>query len=289
VLILAASAGGQDLGNKVLGTLGLLAGSQPGTGLYVGDRLLLYSANELIDRNGHSIPVGLDLDALANAVGIQVTFKLPWFSTYMNASLGFPSARVGIQTERSEASIDRFGFGDLYVQPLKVGWKMSQSDIVAGYSFYVPTGQVATQTSDGVGRGYWTHQFSLGSTAYFDRAKTWHISVLASYDLNERRRDIDLTRGNTVQFQGGVGKTLGVVAVGLAGYGLWQVLDDRGAALPEPLRGARDRAFGLGPEIDITLAAVRSQITLRYCHDVAVNTRPLGQILVIGLTLLAHR
>jgi hypothetical protein len=78
------------------------------------------SANDLVDRNGRRIPVGLDLDAVANAMGIQLTFKLPWRMTYMNASLGFPAAHVGLQTERPEVSIDRFGLGDLYVQPLRV-------------------------------------------------------------------------------------------------------------------------------------------------------------------------
>jgi hypothetical protein len=285
----AVPTGGQELGNKVLGTLGLLAGSQPNSGLYVADRFLRYSADDLIDRNGHRIPVGLDLDAVANAVGIQLTFKLPWRLTYMNASLGVPAAQVSLQTERPEVNIDRYGFGDLYVQPLKIGWKMSQIDIVAGYSFYAPTGHFAPRTSDGVGRGYWTHQFSLGSTVYFDRAKTWHISGLASYDLNRRARGIDLTRGATVQFQGGTGKTLGIIDFGLAGYALWQVSDDRGNDLPASVRGARDRAFGLGPEIDITLAPVRSRIALRYCHDVSVNARPLGQVMVVALTILALR
>jgi hypothetical protein len=82
-----------------------------------------------------------------------------------------------------------------------------------------------------------------------------YISGLASYDLNRRARGIDLTRGDTVQFQGGAGKTLGIVDFGLVGYALWQVRDDRGNDLPESVRGARDRAFGLGPEIDFTLCA----------------------------------
>jgi hypothetical protein len=66
---------------------------------------------------------------------------------------------------------------------------------------------------------------------------------------------------------------------------LWQVRDDRGSAVPESLRGALDRAFGLGPEIDVTWAAIRSRFTLRYCHDVAVKTRPFGQILLFGVTV----
>ena len=279
----------QELGNKVLGTLGLLAGSQPGIGLYVANRFLDYRANDLIDRNGHRIPVGLDLDAVANAIGVQVTHKLPWGSAYLNASLGAPAARISLQTERPEVSVDRSGFGDFYLQPLKLGWKMPQIDVVAGYSIYIPTGRFTPRSRDGIGRGYWTHQFSLGSAVYFDRVKTWHLSGLASYDLNRRKRGTDLTRGDTIQFQGGAGKTFGIVDVGLAGYALWQVRDDRGSDLPEALRGARDRAFGLGPEIDITLTPVRGRITLRYCHDVAVNARPLGQVMVIGLTILARR
>jgi hypothetical protein len=163
----AVPTGGQELGNKVLGTLGLLAGSQPPSGLYVADRFLLYSANDLIDRNGHRIPVGLDLDALANAIGIQVTFKLPWRSIYVNASLGVPAARVGIQTERPEASIDRYGFGDLYVQPLKIGWKSPRIDIVAGYSFYAPTGRFTPANQ----RRRWTRL--LDSSVF-----AWERSVL---------------------------------------------------------------------------------------------------------------
>jgi hypothetical protein len=289
VLVWAVPAGAQELGNKVLGTIGLLAGSQPGSGFYVADRFLRYSANELIDRNGNRIPAGLDLDAVANAIGAQMTLKLPWHSLYLNASVGVPAAWVSLRTDQPEVTIDRSGFGDLYVQPVKIGWKMPQFDIVAAYSFYAPTGRFNPQTHEGVGRGYWTNQFSLGSAVYFDHAKTWHISGLASYDLNRRVQGLDLTRGDTVQVQGGAGKTLGIVDAGVAGYALWQVRDDRGSDLPQALRGARDRAFGLGPEIDVTVAPIRSRITLRYCHDVAVRARPLGQILVLGLTVLAWR
>jgi hypothetical protein len=79
------------------------------------------------------------------------------------------------------------------------------------------------------------------------------------------------------------------VGIGVAGYGLWQVRDDRGADLPAALRGARDLALGMGPELNSTLAPVHSQITLRYCRDIAVKSRPQGQILVVQLTILARR
>jgi hypothetical protein len=289
VLIGTAPARAQDLGHKVLGTLGLLAGAQPPSGLYVMDRFISYGANELIDKEGHVVPVGLDLDAIANPIGAQLTFQLSRSSIYMNIAIGFPIAHATASTMLPEASIDRFGLGDLYVQPVKLGWKKRQMDIVTGYAFYAPTGRFTPRGSGGIGRGQWTHQFSLGNALYFDRAKTWHLSGLASYDLNQRKRGIDITRGDTVQIQGGAGKTIRMIDVGVAGYGAWQVRDDRGADVPLPLRGARDRVYGLGPEIDVRLAPIRSRLTARYCRDVSVNSRPLGRILVVGLTVLARR
>ena len=77
--------------------------------------------------------------------------------------------------------------------------------------------------------------------------------------------------------------------MGVASYALWQLTDDTGRDLPETLRGLRDRAFGLGPEVDVNLKSIRSRIAVRYCHDVAVRARPLGQVLVVGFTILAFQ
>ena len=295
-LIGAARTEAQQLGHRVLGSLGLLAGSQPDSGLYVISQFASYGANELFDAEGHRIPLALDLDAWANPVGIQYTFKLPWPSMHMNVAVAAPVAQVSLTTDQPLASVDAFGFGDVYVQPAKIGWKGAQADVVAGYAFYAPTGLYAPRSSGSVGLGQWTHEFSLGSAVYFDRAKTWHVSGLGSYALNQRKQGIDITRGDTIQVQGGAGKTLqggGKILpradVGVAAYGLWQVRNNRGADLPAVLRSARDLDLGLGPELDLTFAPIRSRITVRYCRDVVVKARPRGHILVIGLTIVARR
>jgi hypothetical protein len=127
-LLWAAPAQAQQLGHKVLGSLGLFAGSQPNSGLYVVDEFASYGANELFDRFGNRVPVGLDLDAWANPVGFQLTFKLPRPSMYMNVSAAAPIASVSLQTNQPLASVDTFGLGDVYVQPMKIGWKMPQLD-----------------------------------------------------------------------------------------------------------------------------------------------------------------
>jgi hypothetical protein len=295
-LIWLAPAEAQQLSHKVMGAVGLLAGSQPDSGLYILDSYFSYGSNEVFDGQGHRIPVGFNLDLVANLAGFQVTFKLPWSSMYMNVAVGVPYARLNLSTLVPEVDVDTLGLGDLYVQPLEIGWKRKRMDVVTGYAFYAPTGAFKPKEVGGIGAGQWTHEFSLGGALYFDRAKTWNISALTSYDLNQQKEHIDITRGDTFQFQGGAGKilrlpgkALGTVNMGVAGYGLLQVRHDRGADLPPALSGLRDQVFGLGPEIDVTLAPIRSRFSVRYCRDVRAVARPLGNILVLGLAIVARR
>lgn len=291
LLFVAAEVEAQQVpvGQKLLGTLGLHAGSQPDAGLYLAARYLRYRADELVDRSGASIPVGLELDALGASVGLGVTIEVARLSTWVNAAVGISAAHASLETDRPEASLDRAGLGDLFVQPLKLGWRTAHLDLVAGYAFYAPTGSFTPGGArGGVGRGHWTHEVSAGGAVYFDRAQTWHLTALASLDVNTRKREIDITRGSTLQVQGGAGKRLlGIFEVGLAGYALWQVSDDAGSDLPPVLRGARDRAFGLGPELGLAIPAIRSRLTARYEYDFASRSRPQGQIFFFGLTSAA--
>jgi len=281
----------QDLGHKILGTLGLRAGSQQQPGVYVSDRVVFYRADRAVDRNGATIPIDVDIDAFANGIGAGAVWRIPPLSTYVGASLGVPFAHVRTNSSRPEASSDRFGWGDLFVQPIRLGWLLGEHvDLVAGYAFYAPTGKFEPGLHSGIGRGFWTHQPSLGGTIWFGERGGWNLSALASYDFNGKKRGIDITRGDSVQVQGGAGaQVFRIVEVGLAAYAQWQVQDDSGADLPPALRGARDRVFGLGPEVAATIPVLRSRLSARWEHDVYSRSRPVGQVFVLGLTVAVWR
>jgi hypothetical protein len=289
-LLCAPARGQQDIGHKTLGTLGLRAGEQPDTGIYLTDAFGHYGATKLVDRHGDEIPVGLDLGALAGAFGIAGTFELPKTSIFVGAAASFPIAHVTVNTARPEASIDGFGLGDAYVQPVKLGWRTQWTDLVASYAFYAPTGEFEPGGNDGVGRGNWTHQVSLGGTIAFDPKRRWTLSALASFDVNMRKRNVDITRGATLQVQGGLGYApRRIVQLGVAAYALWQVTDDTGADLPPVFRGARDVAYGLGPEVSLRLPPIHCSLTARYAHDFAVESRPEGELFFFALTTVLWR
>jgi hypothetical protein len=113
--------------------------------------------------------------------------------------------------------------------------------------------------------------------------------ALSSYDLNLRKRDINITRGDTLQVQGGAGVSRSdrVLEAGLAGYWLRQVRPDRGADVPLLLRGLRDRVYKLGPEAAVNVKPIRSQIRIRYEWDLGARSRPQGNIFVVGFALRA--
>ena len=79
-----------------------------------------------------------------------------------------------------------------------------------------------------------------------------------------------------------------MLTVGLDSYALWQVQEDKGADLPAVLRGARDQAAGLGPEAIVLIPPIRTQIAVRWEHDLYARSRPMGQIFLISAAIKAY-
>lgn len=293
VIVLAAwggAVGAQDLGHKLGGMIGLEAGRVPEPAVYLANRLVVFRADHLTDRRGATLPIDLDLGVVSNAVGGAATFELARLSTFYSVAFAVPVAWVSAEVAELEASVDHFGVADIFLQPLRLGWRLGHFDLVTGYSLYVPTGRFRFGDEGGVSTGHLTHQLSLGGTAYFDAARSAWLTALFSYDLNQQKHGLDITRGDFVHVQGGAGaRVVRVLDAGLTGYALWQVRDDRGADVPPALRGARDRAFGVGPEVAVTVPQLRGRASLRYQWDFGTESRPEGTILVFGLTFVTGR
>src|SRR5262249_20720620 len=139
-----------------------------------------------------------------------------------------PLARLRLNIhDHPEASFDRFGLSDVYIEPARLGLRGDRADLVASYGLYIPTGKSPFAGGKGLSSGHITNQFSGGGSIFTGRSRTSFVTALASYDLNLRKRGIDITRGDTLQVQGGAGTNLfgRVVEAGLAFYSLWQVRD----------------------------------------------------------------
>jgi hypothetical protein len=293
LLLVVDRVDAQDLGHRLPGLVGLDAGRVPPPGVYLVDRVVSYRANEIRDRHGNVVPTeDLQLRTLANAAGVSYTFALSNSDLFLTVTGAVPVARLRVNVQdRAEASIDRFGLTDFYIQPARLGWRKSRFDLVGSYGLYLPSGISILAGGNGLSSGQVTHQFSAGGAIFIDKDRTAFVTALTSYDLNLRKRTIDITRGDTLQIQGGAGMSRfdRVLEAGLAGYWLRQVRSDRGADVPPLLSGLRDRVYGFGPEVALNIHAIRSQIRIRYEWDLGARSRPQGNIFVVGFALVAQR
>ena len=284
-LVTGAAADG-DFGHKILGTVGLDAGSQQPEGVYAGDRYIQFDADRYILGNGQPAPVNdLSVRAFANVFGVSATTR--WFDEgpYYSASLAAPVAGLHLRSTTPFQEMDQVGLGDLYFEPVKLGWRLPRLDITTSFSLYAPTGQLNRK---GLAQPQWSEQVSLGGTVFFDDARSLRFSALTSYNIYQRKEHIDITRGDSVQIQGGLGaRVFSLFDIGVTGYGLWQVAKDEGSALPVVAYGQQERAAGLGPEIGIMIPDLRSKVTARYEWDLWSRSRLEGQVLVVSWSVLA--
>jgi len=284
ILVTSAApfADAQQLGYKLLGSVGINAGVQPPPGLALIDNVLHYSSTELRGRHGQVVPIdGLDISATGMAIGASLTTEIR-HSTLLTFAFGLPLAKIRINSDEPAASINGFGFSDMFVQPLKVGWRRPHFDVVTAYMVYVPTGKFEPR-GGGTGRGDWTHQLSLGGALFQDTTRASRLSALASYEINSRKRGIDIRRGDIIQIQGGAGIGVAkVLTVGVASFALWQVTADHGADIPPSLRGQWSRAFGVGPEMNVVIPSWHTRFDLRAERELGVRSRPKGTVVAFS-------
>src|SRR5262249_27596743 len=115
----ASSLAQQQLGTKVMGGLGIDAGTQSPPGLFVLDRFLQFTSTTARGRDGEVLPIpGLDILARANVLGVGYTLATRG-APYLTVAAGVPVARVALNTDDPVVSIDRLGLGDVFVQPIK--------------------------------------------------------------------------------------------------------------------------------------------------------------------------
>ncbi len=286
-MLASRPAAAQQLGYKLLGSLGIDAGAQAPPGLALVDQSIHFGSSQVLDRQGNVVPIdGLHIAAWGSALGASYTTKTR-AAPYLTFALGVPVASIHVSSDDPGASLNGFGFADLVVQPIKVGWRQRRFDVVTGYAAYVPTGHFEPRGGANLGQGHWTHQLSLGG-AVRDSAQTLRASALASYEVNARNRGIDIRRGDMLQLQGGAGAAVRkIFTLGLAGYALWQTTPDRGTDIPPALRDQRSRAFGFGPEADATIPQWKTHVALRVEREFGVRSRPRGQVIALSVAYLA--
>jgi hypothetical protein len=179
-----------------------------------------------------------------------------------------------------------YHFGDIYAQPVMLGWHTPHADVTTGYAFFAPSGRGAA------GLHMWIHEIYFGTTLYPDAQKKWNVATMMYYDFNQRKTNADITVGNILTLSGGAGRTFkkGLANAGLAYGAQWKITHDSGSDIPPVLSINNGRVFGVGPEIGAPLFVSGQNLGLvsfRYLWMVGPKTALGGQTFSVSFTF-AH-
>jgi hypothetical protein len=306
--------GAAEISHYVAGVMNIRDFTVPEPGFYGAVYNYWYSTDRLNDRNGdkvRSVTVGpapgvtLDLDVNVDLYSVVPTFiwVSDWkiagarYAAYIAPSFANSSIEAALTTAAGRginASTSSFGVGDLFVQPVWLGWSQTNWDFALGYGFYAPIGKYHTQTvtlpivgaiqaesSDNIGLGFWTHQIQ-GAAAWYPWAdKRMAVCGALTYEINGKKEDFDLTPGQNLTLNWGISQYLPLtkdqkllLEVGPAGYDSWQITDDSGRDARNP--GVHDQVHAVGGQLGLTYAPWVLAVNFHGFYEYAAEDRFQG-------------
>lgn len=287
LVFLASELPAQFLGLNLRSDVGLKSGTQPRPGVYLTLPMYYDNANTTVqDQHGNTVAVGDDVDFDVFATpALAVTTR--W--SILSATYGFQVMMPITNTRQSLVLADRaenesYGLGDMYVQPLVLGWRSDWVDSRVGYAFFAPTG-AGERSLD-----MWAHEISAGGTVYFDAEHHWHLAATAFYEIHQKKLDQDLRVGDILTIEGGLGGSFmkGDASIGVAYVAQWKTTNDSGDDFPATVPKSKSRVFGLGPEFAVPVFAVGKIVgffNARYVWEFGGRSSLESETLVASFTL----
>ncbi len=264
LLAMAAPARAQLAGDIVRGQYGLTAGTQAPEGLVLSAWAFDYYASTIKGPNGNTVPTSGHLNTLA-IPGLNLWWVSPWkvLGANYGAVLSLWGITPTVDAPRLGTTNSTYGFGDMYIKPVELGWHTTYVDAIAGVAFWLPTGRYSPGANDNTGQGQWGIEPSAGVTVWSDPKHHVNLSTQVFYDIySERRGTVPLTgthlkTGDILTLQGGLGYQFlgGGFNIGVPYFVQWKITEDTvptgfGLVLPG-IVAAKDWNAGVGVEVDL--------------------------------------
>ena len=234
------------------GTEGVMAATIPPPGFHYRMYNTYVDADTLTDKNGDELNVGFDLTVFAQAHRFVWITKQKLFGADYGMSAIVPLISTDFNVDTLNIHDSETGLGDIFIEPLVLGWYGERYDIGLGLGLNLPTGKFSRNEPASCGNGYVSGLLTLGGTYYLDDEKAWTASALTRTLVYGEQEETDVTPGWEFIVDWGIGKqfplTKGVLArPGICGYTYHQLGEDHGPGTA----GDKGRNFAIGAEVNL--------------------------------------
>lgn len=327
VLSLCSPAQAGQLAHYAPGTVNIRDSLLPDPGTYVQLYVPFSHAGEFHDAQGNAVhaltvssgagaPARVNVNVNANVLTLAPSIQ--WiaprkvlgarYGAVLSPSFGNSNVSTAANGELGGASSASGGSsalsaGDLFVEPVWLGWALERWEFSASYGVYAPTGKYKVQTtelrdlqgrtlsvrdptSDSVGLGFWEHQFQ-GAVAWYPRAdKRTAFCLTGTYEINGNKRYEDLTPGPYFTLNWGLsqyfrlkGEDL-MLEIGPAGFLSWQTARDRGA---DATFAALSYAAAAGAQTGLAYAPWGAFLDFQYSREFRTKARIQGETYTLSM------
>jgi hypothetical protein len=261
------------------GSQGPLAGILPGPGTYGTNSLYYYTGDAgRLPRNGR-IELEVEVDALLDVLQVTHITSINLFGASVGFGAALPIGYVSLESrilepsQTFQADSDDFDVGDLVLTPLVLGWHSGSLHWTGSLSVVVPLGTYEASKTINVSLNRYAIDPTVGVT-WLNPRTGLEVSGALGYTVSFENDETDYDSGDEVHFEAAVAQHFpSGLALGLAGYGVWQVTGDSGTGAV--LGDFKGRAIGLGPmaSYNFDVADYKFSASARYYHEFAVAKR----------------
>jgi len=264
----------QNRGVYPLGLSAINSGVSAAPGITYNNSFLFYARDEQKGGNGEVVATG------QQAVLLDMNTFL-WASDQPIAALGnarfssavtIPIANNSLSSSTQGAISGGGGLGDLYFQPLILGWQAPRVDVRGIVGVLAPTGRFSAGGTDNVGNGYWTPVIAAGETFYLSSDKATTLSLFQMYEFHTTQSGTHIRPGETFDLDYSLMRAFRLSAesrlqVGMIGYGAWQTTAKTGPAITPAEEAQRYRVNALGVGMNLQLPARKVTLSLKYFDE----------------------
>jgi hypothetical protein len=268
----ASAAQAQNRGVYPLGLSAINSGVSAEPGLTYNNSFLFYSRSEQKGANGEVLATGqqsvlLDMNTLLWASTGQIAML---GGARFSSAVTIPIANNSLSSSVQGAISGGGGLGDLYFQPIILGWRTDRADVRAILGVLAPTGKFDAGATDNVGNGYWTPVIAAGET-FYSADRTTTISAFQMYEFHTTQSGTQIHPGQTFDLDYSLMHAFAFadsrLQVGLVGYGAWQTTAKTGPNITPAEEAQRYRVNAIGAGLNFTLPARKVTLSFKYFDE----------------------
>lgn len=275
----------QQKGQWVPGQSGLNAGIIPDPGFTGANLTISYSATELKNGGGSSIPVSGAYSFWAIEQIVYYVAPTRVLGGHFAAMALLPLANGSLTAPEFGVNGGGEGYADTFVEPAILGWNLKRVDAYLAYGFTAPTGKFSPLASNNVGSGYWGNDFVTGTTVYLTKNKGTSLNLTTDWEIHNEKRGINITPGQAFTDEWGLGQVLplkkdfsALLQLGVIGYDQWQVSPNQGLTATVPYYSVH----AIGIQSNFILPTKGLSLTFKYEPEYRAIARPQGRTIAFG-------